>query len=360
MPYCAYVQLYEGGLSGGFLSLDTSASARAEAIWAQRYPDVAAPLLPAPTASVRDGPFADGSHPLVLYAPGYGASPLSHTALCEYLARHGYVVAASPSLGEGAVGITFDSSGPLGQARDPEFVLGVLSTEEMIDLDRIGAVGFGFGGSAALLAAMRDARIGAVESLDGGVGFQLVLALTRWTEGFAAARVRAPLLHLRGADAPWRDLSLVEGLRLADRFWVDLSGGEHLDFISAPSMRRAVGMSVPASRLAHFQTVAKVLLAFLESSLDTPALAAPAIRSALDGRPLPREAFRFTAMPRTADVPTGYEFRRAMAEPRTTLGAIEAIALRVQTRRAFRSWPVAASTARRVRCSRSKHRSRWR
>ena len=88
-------------------------------------------------------------------------------------------------------------------------------------------------------------------------------------------------------------------------------------------MRHAVGMSVPPARLAHYQTVAKVLLAFLESSLDTPALAAPAIRSALDDGPLPREAFRFTAMPRTTDVPTGYEFWRAMAEPRTTLEAIE-------------------------------------
>ena len=202
-------------------------------------------------------------------------------------------------------------------------MLGVLSTEEVIDLDRIGAVGFSFGGSAALLAAMRNARIGAVASLDGAVGFQHVLALTRRTEGFSAARLRAPLLHLQGADAPWRDLSLVEELRLADRFWVDLSGGEHLDFISAPSMRHAVGMSVPPARLAHYQTVAKVLLAFLESSLDTPALAAPAIRSALDDGPLPREAFRFTAMPRTTDVPTGYEFWRAMAEPRTTLEAIE-------------------------------------
>ena len=101
MPYRAYVQLYEGGLSGGFPALDASASTRAEAIWAQRYPDVAAHLLPAPTAAVRDAPFADGSHPLLLYAPGYGASPLSHTALCEYLASHGYVVAASPSLGKG-------------------------------------------------------------------------------------------------------------------------------------------------------------------------------------------------------------------------------------------------------------------
>ena len=68
-------------------------------------------LLHTPAFSLRDAPPAEGHFPLVIYAPGYWAIPLTRTSTAEYLASHGYVVAMSPSPGESALRMTFDTAG---------------------------------------------------------------------------------------------------------------------------------------------------------------------------------------------------------------------------------------------------------
>ena len=181
MPYRAYVQLYEGGLSGGFPALDASASTRAEATWAQRYPDIAAHLLPP-----RRPPFVMRRSRMVLThccsAPGYGAPPLSHTALCEHLASHGGVVAASPSSGKGpSANVRLERSARTGpgsgvRARRPVHRGGDRSRPDR-------SCRFQLRGQRCSARRQCNARIGAVASLDGAVGFQHVLA-TRRTEAF--------------------------------------------------------------------------------------------------------------------------------------------------------------------------------
>jgi len=46
----------------------------------------------------RDAKAQTGKFPLVIYAPSFSAMSWENVDLCEYLASHGYVVIASPSL----------------------------------------------------------------------------------------------------------------------------------------------------------------------------------------------------------------------------------------------------------------------
>jgi hypothetical protein len=57
-------------------------------------------LLRTRTAVVKGAPSEKGDSPLLIFGQGIGfESPISHTIMCEYLASHGYVVAACPLLG---------------------------------------------------------------------------------------------------------------------------------------------------------------------------------------------------------------------------------------------------------------------
>lgn len=49
--------------------------------------------------AVADAPFAEGRFPVVIYAPSGSSVSWENADLCEYLASHGYVVLASPSMG---------------------------------------------------------------------------------------------------------------------------------------------------------------------------------------------------------------------------------------------------------------------
>jgi predicted dienelactone hydrolase len=101
MPFSGYVALYMTPVSSDrvLTSRDrTAAFDRYRKEWfpKEKQSDVAR-LLHTPTFCLRDAPPAEGHFPLVIYAPGYGAIPLTHTSTAEYLASHGYVVAMSPS-----------------------------------------------------------------------------------------------------------------------------------------------------------------------------------------------------------------------------------------------------------------------
>jgi hypothetical protein len=51
-----------------------------------------------PLWAVRDSQLAKGRYPVLIYAPSDSSVSWENADLCEYLASHGYVVLASPSL----------------------------------------------------------------------------------------------------------------------------------------------------------------------------------------------------------------------------------------------------------------------
>jgi dienelactone hydrolase len=117
--------------------------------------------------AIRDTPMQAGRFPVVIYAPSLNAPATENIEFCEYLASNGYVVIASPSMGAASRTMTVDLSGANAEAQDISFLVDFAQTLPDADPSQIAAIGYSWGGMAALFAAARDKRIDALVSLDG-------------------------------------------------------------------------------------------------------------------------------------------------------------------------------------------------
>ena len=230
-------------------------------------------LLRTQTAVRRDAPAAAGRFPLVIYAPGYGSTPLTHTVTLEFLASHGYVVVSSPAFGATPAGLTVDTVGLEAQARDIETLLGTATAMPNVDSARVAAVGYSFGGGAVLLAAMQDARIGAVVSIDGMPGWHHTIPLVAASASFDAAKFRTPLMHINAAGDRYGESSMIESLVFSERFVYSFRDAVHHDFIANPVIgSRVRGTLTEVEKRTYLGTCDR-LLTFLNAYLRDDAAA---------------------------------------------------------------------------------------
>lgn len=169
-------------------------------------------------------------YPLVLFMHGAGTSMEAHTAQCEDLASHGYIVAAidHPYVSAATVfpgrtvthhQATTDFATPEPaeiitriMAEDAQFVLDALAEMNAgrgasifagrINLEQTGVIGHSVGGAAAYDLALRDPRVKAAANLDGvvyvtprAVGSEAPFFMLASDSGHAQAlRQREPLM----------------------------------------------------------------------------------------------------------------------------------------------------------------------
>lgn len=184
----------------------------------------------------RDGLAEPGKFPVVIYAPGYAGDGYENADLCEYLASMGYVVIASPSLGQSAGGMTIDLEGAEAQMADIEYLIGYAHTLPQADTNRLGVIGFSWGGLANVMAAAKDPRITALVALDGSV--RVWPSIIEQSRFLTPERVTTPLLYVAAAprqveDTPadWnRDTSFLNKLKYADLYRVTLAPYVHSNF----------------------------------------------------------------------------------------------------------------------------------
>ena len=119
------------------------------------------------TSAIRGAPIQAGRYPVVLYVPSLNAPSTENIELCEYIASNGYIVVASPSMGESSRTMTVDLPGANAEAEDISFLLTFANTLQDADTSEVAVIGYSWGGMAALFAAARDKRIDALVSLDG-------------------------------------------------------------------------------------------------------------------------------------------------------------------------------------------------
>ncbi|MCP4213783.1 MAG: hypothetical protein GY765_03955 [bacterium] len=123
------------------------------------------------SGAVRDAVAAKGSFPLVVYAPSLQSVSFENSVLCEYLAGHGYIVAASPSIGRFSGAMAIDLMSAEMQARDIEFLIGFMQDFPNVERNRVSVMGFSMGGMSNVLTAMRDSRVDALVCLDGSIRY---------------------------------------------------------------------------------------------------------------------------------------------------------------------------------------------
>jgi predicted dienelactone hydrolase len=225
-------------------------------------------LMAARTAACPDAPASPGRFPLVVYSAGWFNRAPDNTLLAEFLASHGFVVAAIPQSNPGLWTYDFrsDASSIENQVRDLEVALGALAAESAVDRRRIAAMGHSTGGDVALLLQGRNPHIDAVVGLDAS-----------WTLGpendvansafFAPEHHRVPILIARrptagraGAD------DVLTSLVGAPRIVAEIPGGDHGSFGDDPAQRYFLGNGTAEHRATQIEA-AKTVLEFLRRTL---------------------------------------------------------------------------------------------
>jgi dienelactone hydrolase len=232
-----------------------------------------------PVRALRDAPERPGKFPVVIYAPSHSAYAIENADLCEYLASHGYIVIATPSLGPRSHAMTADLEGAEAQAEDIGFLVGYASTLAQADTSRIAVVGHSWGSLASVLAAARDDRIRALVTLDGSLraAYDYVNGGPRAAKYVTPERLAIPLLYLtRLQDEGAIGSELLARMRYADVYLATLDAASHMDF-SSWSLRMApdaaFGKRTRAQSAEAYGAMARMVERFLDARLknDAPA-----------------------------------------------------------------------------------------
>jgi len=223
----------------------------------------------------RDARPAAGRFPVLIYAPGSGYPAFDNSVLFEYLARYGYVVVSSPSIGPDARRMPGSLSGLEAQTRDLEFLAGYVQTLPQVDAERIGTAGFSWGGIPSVLFALANTRVRAVISLDGVIRESQSLTLARTFVRFKPERLRVPLLVLTTAPdhaiPGFADESFLDQVRFAEVTRAVIPGVDHHDFGSMSSLLRRASQPgkvrdwAPAT--AGYEAICTLTLEFLDVHL---------------------------------------------------------------------------------------------
>jgi pimeloyl-ACP methyl ester carboxylesterase len=189
-------------------------------------------LLGEKTLAYPDAPFADGPHPLVVFVPGFGAPSFQNTVAFEYLASHGFVVASIRSTGPNGVEMTDDEAGVTAQVKDIAFVTSAVRDLVPIDGDRVGLVGYSWGGLTATLAAMRGAKVTALVAIDSTLMVKKGHAQARSFDGYDPSALTMPVLLMIANAMEWkeRDVSFFDELSGRDKWLLRFNDLKHGDF----------------------------------------------------------------------------------------------------------------------------------
>lgn len=193
--------------------------------------------------ATRDAIAAEGKFPVVIYAPSFNAQAAENADLCEFLASHGYVVLASPSMGLHSHDMSSDLPGIEAQAADIEFLIGYARKLADADTSHIAVVGYSWGGIANFFAAARDGRIGALVDFDGSIRYWpgYVNGGDGAAKDVTPARVAVPLLFVgREPDTAEKQarskknlsFSFINEMKYADVYVVTMHAMRHPDFSS--------------------------------------------------------------------------------------------------------------------------------
>ena len=197
----------------------------------RRRAELAAPML-----ARRDAITSPGKFPVVIYAASYRAPAFENADLCEYLASLGYVVIASPSVGQSPEGMHDDLEGVETQVGDIQFLIGYAHGLPQADTDHLAVLGYSWGGLANVMAAAKDSRIDALIALDGSVrSYPDVIDQSRF---LTPDRITVPLLYVAATPRHLEDLpadmnqdrSFLNKMKYADLYRVTLAPYIHGNF----------------------------------------------------------------------------------------------------------------------------------
>ncbi len=253
------------------------------------------------TKAYQDVRAEPGHFPVVVYAPSLSAPAFENSDLCEYLASHGYIVVASPSMGAHSHGMTQDLEGIAAEVGDIEFLIGYLQKIPEADLSHVAVAGYSWGGLTNVFAAMNDDRITALVGLDGAIRYRPELAKqAEEVKLLDPNKLTAPLLYLSSKPYTMEELnqlkwgtsySFMNELRYNDYYFVQSPTMIHAEFASWFIRFREdqyFTESSPAEVCQSFGWMARDMLQFLNAYLKNDATALQFLKNDPDKNSVPR------------------------------------------------------------------------
>lgn len=263
-----------------------------------RDPTARERLLDLRTGAVRNAAPAAGPFPIILYSPGANDTSDENVVLWEYLASHGYVVAMVPSMGVSTINLS-GAPGTLEMAaRDMEWALARMRQMPFVDATRVATMGFSFGGSAAMVVAMRNTRVRAMVGLDPSFVFSERLTMLRASPWWSPATFEVPVLIL--SQRRERDpAAVLDSLVRAPRFAIRVGGLAHGEFTSyatafrsiTPAMFRDPGLRY---RVDAFAGMTDYIRDFLDAYVRGEDARATGLRRKPEWRGVPSDSLSFT------------------------------------------------------------------
>lgn len=105
--------------------------------------------------------------PLIIYMAAFNGMSYENINLFESLAQNGYIVACITSVGRYPGNMGTNMADLIEQVDDGSFAISILKKEITIDSTKIGALGYSWGGLAALVLAINNPAVKVLLSFDG-------------------------------------------------------------------------------------------------------------------------------------------------------------------------------------------------
>lgn len=235
------------------------------------------------TRAVRDARVATGRFPLLVTS--FGVS--SNHRLAEYLASHGYVVVASPTVGTAAQQVNRVAVAIESHTRTMETLRAFADALPFVDDARFAVIGLNFDGLAALTFQMRNMSADAVVSIDGYETKTNSATGLRTSPYFDPVRMRVPYLSFAQDNPPSPALafsdSLARELKYADRHAYVIRDMDHITLLDD----RMIYPQLPERISTGYAFLYRTIRAFLDANIkgDTAARAFMSRSSVANGFP---------------------------------------------------------------------------
>lgn len=154
--------------------------------------------------------------PVVIYPNG--GSPAFQSITCEYLASHGYVVVAFTPKGRFSSALEVSTIGLEVAVDDFEFVLGKVSEESNVDMDKVAILANAISSSIGAAAISRNDKLKALISLEGGLPSAFEQGLLNESVFYLPENITAPLLVIYSSH-PSIDPEYTFQLKYADKYY---------------------------------------------------------------------------------------------------------------------------------------------
>ena len=235
---------------------------------------------------------ASGHFPLLVIIPGNHDPAWRHFLLAEYLASHGYVVAAFPSAvrrTRDAFAMSMSLTAFRDQVHDTAFAVDYMSAQHSsVDPAKIMLFGFSMGGNTGGFNLLRSRQIDGFACLDCGIGSTWGTGALndQFDQTFPAAANR-PIAFLHISEGGERnDDSFIDRFKLAHAYHSVVTGARHFDFTSLGAIAGEIAglqheqwlSPGDVSRAVHGQSIEAVRW-FLDAHLKNDKSAVTALKS---------------------------------------------------------------------------------